>query len=481
MADLSNRKIILIFLLLSFILFDCSSFYAQLQLNGSASKTSCKCYELTPDATFLASSIWYKNKISLQKSFDYKFKVFLGCKDSMGVDGMTFSLQNIGAGVVGANGGNFAMGGISPSLVVEIDTYQNTWDPSDYNLDHIAIMQDGSPDHNTPDNLAGPVQASATAKNIEDCTYHDFEVDWNAGTKTMKVYFDGSLRLPYSADIVNTIFSGNPNVYWGITAGTGLWSNEQKVCFYNYGSLAYTSDCISNDVSFSDSSFITTGKAKSWSWNFGDGQNSSLENPSHTYSGVGTYTVQLITSDSLGCADTTYSAIVVSSIASIDAGADATILKGETIQLNGTGGGVYSWSPSSSLSCTNCPNPIANPTVTTTYYIKVSNSNGCIYNDSVKIVVNLCGEMFIPNVFSPNGDGKNDLFTILASCVSDYKLAIYNRWGEQIFQATSPNNYWDGNITSGGGVPDGIYYYILKISDVKGENSIKNGTVTLVR
>jgi gliding motility-associated-like protein len=124
-----------------------------------------------------------------------------------------------------------------------------------------------------------------------------------------------------------------------------------------------------------------------------------------------------------------------------------SITSGETIQFNANGAISYSWSPSSSLNCNDCPNPIATPTENTIYMIIGENSNGCI--DTVYVSVSVKGDnfLYVPNTFTPDGDEFNNVFI---PCISDsfdpqsYTLLIFNRWGELIFKTKDLNEGWNG-------------------------------------
>ncbi|HRO75684.1 MAG TPA: hypothetical protein PLP27_06015, partial [Crocinitomicaceae bacterium] len=124
--------------------------FAQYVINGNSTQDNCNCYTLTPDVGTQYGSVWNVNKISLNNSFDFNFTVFLGHNDA-GADGIAFVLQPISTSV-GSSGGGLGFGGITPSLGVTIDTYQNAGDPS---YDHIAYQKNGDVDHGTANNLAG--------------------------------------------------------------------------------------------------------------------------------------------------------------------------------------------------------------------------------------------------------------------------------------------------------------------------------------
>jgi hypothetical protein len=193
-------------------------------MNGSASFTGNDCYILTTMDAGLAGSVWYSNLITLASDFDMTFQVYLGY-DDLGADGIAFVLQPNSSASLGFSGGGIGYMGISPSIIVEYDTWQN----DDPYYDHIAIQRNG--DVNTNSNaLAGPVWANASSDNIEDGAWHSTQIVWDASTYTLTVYFDGVLRLTYSENFVATTFGGDPKVYWGFTGATGGAANLQRFC-----------------------------------------------------------------------------------------------------------------------------------------------------------------------------------------------------------------------------------------------------------
>ena len=196
------------------------------------------CYRLTDALQGQVGSIWYDQKIDLNQSFDVVFDINLGCIDGNGADGIAFLLQPLSTSI-GTSGGGLGYAGVTPSIAVEFDTYQNccsnstsntAQDGNDPTQDHMAIMRSGSVNHLSNNNLAGPVDI-LQGRNAEDCTFHPVRISWNAATKKFDCYLDCVLKLTYSGDIIKDIFSGNPNVYFGFTAATGGSINVQQVCF----------------------------------------------------------------------------------------------------------------------------------------------------------------------------------------------------------------------------------------------------------
>jgi gliding motility-associated-like protein len=111
--------------------------------------------------------------------------------------------------------------------------------------------------------------------------------------------------------------------------------------------------------------------------------------------------------------------------------------------------------------------------------VEIAN-DGCFDSTSQKIVVNYCDNVFIPNSFTPNGDGHNDQFKVYASNVTQMKMMIFNQWGQKIFETTDVNNGWDGTF-SGKPQPSGVYMYVCRISLTSGEIIDKKGSINLLR
>jgi gliding motility-associated-like protein len=161
----------------------------------------------------------------------------------------------------------------------------------------------------------------------------------------------------------------------------------------------------------------------------------------------------------------------------------ATINQGETVQILASGATTYSWTPTNGLSCTDCPNPIASPSLTTTYIVTGTDGAGCSGTATVTIfVTQVCGELFIPTVFSPNENGPsiNNTLCVMGNCISELNYAVFNRWGEKVFETTDPESCWDGTY-KGQPVNSGVYAY--KIFAKLFDNTVieESGNLTVVR
>ena len=293
------RTVLLVVIIATLLLPAPFDVYGQLSFTtaGSAASLGNDCFRLTPSQTGQAGAAWFGNPIDLDTSFVIDFDANFGNRNANGADGIALLFKSNATAVIGGTGQGIGYQGISPSVAVEFDTWQNG-NLSDPAYDHVAITKNGSPYHTGANSLAGPVQASASSGNIEDGQDHNIIVEWISATNNLKVYFDCNLRLNYNGDIKNTVFSGNSTVYFGFTASTGGSYNLHQVCF--------------NYISF-------------------------VERPNLR---------------------------------------DTMICQGQSVQLDATvvNGANYSWSPAAGLSCTNCPNPVATPAVTTTYTVTIMNN-----------------------------------------------------------------------------------------------------------
>jgi len=304
------KKLLIYFFLPLLGVFISKNSLSQYILNGSATQNNCNCYTLTTANNTLSGSVWNSNKISLNNSFDFHFNVYLGCQDFNGADGIVFILQPISTSV-GTTGEGMGFEGITPSVGISLDTWQN-FNRNDPAYDHISIQLNGTVTHGA--DLAGPIPASATSDNIEDCAWHVFRITWDASTKTLTTYFDGQFRLQAQYDLVKNVFNDVPMVYWGFSAATGGANNLQQFCTalnpVFTTNLPNNSTCFGNPVIFTDQSESFTVIQKFF-WDFGDGTTSTLQNPpTHNYNLPGAYTVKHVITGMDGCVSDTMKKII---------------------------------------------------------------------------------------------------------------------------------------------------------------------------
>lgn len=638
-------------LLLSFFIHAFS--HAQYILNGNATQNTCNCYQLTQQELWQSGSVWNSVKINLNTPFDFSFNVYLGCLEANGADGIVFMLQPLSTSL-GIGGGGMGFDGVSPSIGITLDTWQNTWN-NDPAYDHISIQANGNPTHGS--DLAGPVTAANGIDNIEDCQWHVFRISWDPVTKWIRAYFDGSLRVEAQVDLIATIFNNNPMVYWGFSAATGGASNLQQFCtalnpdfrtniinnitcignpvifqdqsvsfapiqswYWDFGDGTNSTlqnppqhlyaipgiyevklvirgfdGCLSdtlrkkitigskptvnfqvfdtcfkkpprlNDLSTNavgvidqwtwllDGSFFSNDQRPSlanipvgshqlklavksiygcasdtfagsfiikpipfidliapdgcqnvpiqftgtqldnnttitrWNWNFGDGRTSSQQNPLHSFSTGGDMTIHLTAKDNTGCvSDDVFKTIRVTQV-SVTSINDTIVLPNIPFSLNTTLAGNYAgtptlaWSPATGLSTSTGISPVATLQDDITYIITATTPEGCSAKDTIIIEVFKGSAIYVPNAFTPNKDGRNDLLRprLIGIRQLDF-FRVYNRWGQLVFTTNTRNAGWDGTI-NGLNQPMGVYVWMIKAKDVVGKAYEMKGTTTLIR
>jgi gliding motility-associated-like protein len=168
---------------------------------------------------------------------------------------------------------------------------------------------------------------------------------------------------------------------------------------------------------------------------------------------------------------------------------DSTMALGDTIQLWSTLTGIYpatsySWTPTYGLSCDTCPDPLFIPvdpdTVRTVYTLTATYYNGCTVSASDTLLARTYNLVAIPDAFSPNGDGVNDIFYIPAWSVREFHITIYNRWGVKVFETDDIHAGWDGTYR-GAPQPSEVYPFFFTVSHFDGKTESHEGTVTLFR
>jgi hypothetical protein len=217
-----------------------------------------------------------------------------------------------------------------------------------------------------------------------------------------------------------------------------------------------------------------------YSWNPGGQNTMSIGNLS-----AGTYTA--VVTDANNCTSTSsYTVTVSGSLNIIVTPASSVINIGESVDLTATIdpsilGETYQWSPVNGLNCTACSNPSATPTQTTTYIVTVTLPDGCSDTASALVQINsVCGEVFIPDSFSPNNDGHNDVFRVYGNCILTFNLRVYDRWGELVFDTDKAQNGWDGTFRDKE-LNSGVYVFKVDIVLSDGTEVKESGNLHLIR
>ncbi len=230
--------------------------------------------------------------------------------------------------------------------------------------------------------------------------------------------------------------------------------------------------------------------AVAWLWNFPNGNTSVMQDPpTQQYNTAGNFTINAIAVNSSGCRDTASFDITVHPLPTVTMPPSITIQNGfpATIPATYSPGVInWSWLPSTGLSCTGCANPDAMPAFTTTYQVGITDTNGCSNTGSIQVIV-ICSNsnLFIPNTFSPNGDGSNDVFYPRGRGLNRVRsLRIFNRWGEVVFErrdfpVNDAASGWNGTFKGRKPQAD-VYVYQAEVFCDNGELIKLNGNIALI-
>lgn len=235
---------------------------------------------------------------------------------------------------------------------------------------------------------------------------------------------------------------------------------------------------------------LTASGANTYEWIPATGLNNSTT-ASPLATPLTTTTYQVIGTDERNCfKDTAYIPVIVYNYPTVEAGADRVVNVGQSIDLiPQISNDVIDarWSPTGGIFRDIFPGITIKPVTTTTYTVVVKNKGGCTSSDQLTVNV-LCNgaNMFIPNTFSPNGDGMNDLFYPRGSGIFTIKnIKIFSRWGEIIFEKENfnPNDAskaWDGTYKGKKLNPD-VYVYMLEVVCENNEKLLFKGNVAIIK
>lgn len=315
---------------------------------------------------------------------------------------------------------------------------------------------------------------------------------------------------PNAADHVDggtSRFDKKGIVYQAVCAGCGgfddfpttegVWSNANNSINCNLGVFKFefnfsgptatasavpSSGCSPFTVTFTNSST----HAENYQWDFGDGNTGTEAEPAHLYETPGTYTVSLIASDPDACIpnDTAYLEVTV-----YDLPEAGFIFSPDTISVFGQANfadqssGAQSWFwtfGDGTTSTLQNPTHIFPAAGTFTVCQTVTNANGCKDSICKQIEVLEISILDIPNAFSPNGDGINDIFLPVNYGLSDFEFRIYNRWGQLVFESNDSTFGWDGTF-NGKEQELGTYAYVVSGKGKDNAVYYRQGNLTLVR
>ncbi|MGZ3919890.1 MAG: T9SS type B sorting domain-containing protein, partial [Bacteroidia bacterium] len=265
------------------------------------------------------------------------------------------------------------------------------------------------------------------------------------------------------------------NTSYTVTGMSGTCSNSFVSMVTIAAALAINVNSVT--ICQGETASITASGASSYEWSTGDTTSTIFIMPMVN-------TTCTVIGNSAGCTGTAVTVINVNVKPNANVSPDISVVSGNSAPLLASGGTSYNWTPSAGLSCSNCPDPMANPLDKTKYCVEVINSEGCrdtacttvsVENKEIK-----CGNLFVPTAFSPNNDGVNDVACVLGNCIMKMRFMIFDRWGEKVFESSSTKETWDGNI-HGKPMETAVFVYYLKATLVNGDEISLKGNITLMR
>jgi gliding motility-associated-like protein len=290
-----------------------------------------------------------------------------------------------------------------------------------------------------------------------------------------------------NSSIQNPSASPNATTKYYVTASAGICTATDSVnIIVNAAPIANpgvdTSICLGKSIQLNGSGGNNFLWSPSTYLNDADINDPLVTQPANTIS------YHLVVTDVNGCRSLNDNSVTVTitPTAKIFAGNDTAVVIGQPLQLNAidinnSGFTQYTWSPPTGLNDPYINDPVANITGDITYTIVASTPDGCEGADTISIKAYAFSDIFVPNAFTPNGDGRNDLLRAVLIGIKEFKyFAVYNRYGQQIFYSNNPSAGWDGKVN---GTPQNTntFVWMAAGTDYNGNAIFRKGTVVLIR
>jgi gliding motility-associated-like protein len=258
-----------------------------------------------------------------------------------------------------------------------------------------------------------------------------------------------------------------------------------------HAAFDYSDSCADRYINFTNISNSTSGAISSSSWEI-------LEDTTLLFSSNGfnssydfakapqTYKIKLAVRNDKGCEAEDSAELNIYRSPNPLLTHDTILSRGASLHMmvddgNSNFDGQYLWVPSLGLSDPLIAEPVLESTTDTIYYVMIKNKFGCELTDSIRVKYYTGPDIYVPNAFSPNQDGKNDIFKPIPVGISTMSyFRVFDRYGQLVFETRTPNQGWDGNI-HGLPSPEGAYVWEVAGTDLNGKLVMKKGTVVLIR
>ena len=337
-----------------------------------------------------------------------------------------------------------------------------------------------------------------TMQGNEVCQGAPFEINYTGNASPSAEY-----TWDFSGATINSGTGGGP---WDISWDTegpktisltvtenGCPSNEtiQNLTVLKSPLTAFDADptegCVPFDVDFTNNTTNQSSQV-SYAWDFGNGETSTEESPTVSYTDPGAYNVSLTVTNDQKCADIASIANLIKAnetpTAQFVAVPPEAILEDATIDFTNnsvsTESLVYNWDFDDGTSSDE-KEPSHTYTATGVYLVNllVTSPNGCENETSSEVIIHPDFAVYAPSAFTPNGDGKNDDFEVKGVGIKTYNLQVYSRWGELIYESNSLEDKWDGKY-NGTLVPPTTYAYTISYTSMLDSDFKLQGTVTVM-
>lgn len=228
-----------------------------------------------------------------------------------------------------------------------------------------------------------------------------------------------------------------------------------------------------------ESTKLTAGGSDSYVWTPAMGLNNTLTaqpyaNPRETT----VYTVQV--SNGGFCGATATVLVQVNETPTVNAGPDMIYNVDDPMYLDAKGTGTLTWIFGDGILCKDCPNSQIMPQNSGCYQIQAVTNQGCKAVDEVCIEVTKDYNIYIPNTFTPNYDGLNDLFLVYGTGITKLEMSIFDRWGAKLYTSNDQLKGWDGTVKGEESKQD-VYTYVVTFTSIDSKQHTKTGHVTLLR
>lgn len=292
----------------------------------------------------------------------------------------------------------------------------------------------------------------------------------------------GATAATYTANAIGTYTATATNAQGCTAPATGSIVLTRLIAAIP--AFSFDSYCINTPISFTNQTVTTGAGTVSYAWSDNLGNSATTTNTSLTYANTGSYNVKLRVQSTVctNLADSITRTVAVESAlpATRYTPVDAAINDDTQLQARNFGTS-YTWIPSTGLNNAFTRTPIANIAQQQQYRIAIRVPSGCVTVDTVLVRVHENYTVYVPNVFTPNGDGRNDKVIILPVGITQLRsFRIYNRWNKKVFETSDINGGWDGKVD---GVLQPMDTYVWKVEAIAKDGNLiaKTGSITLLR